>query len=377
MVYRDFNGKQVSLLGYGCMRLPTEDAPNGKKKPIQSVANELLTAAVEGGVTYFDTAYPYTDGNNEAAVAEALKDVREKVTIATKLPIFMVKEAADMERFLDEQLKRLNTEKIDVYLIHGLGLKRLDLFLELGGREFLDKAQADGKIGMAGFSCHDGVDGFKKTLDCYNWGMTQVQYNIMDKFNQASIEGVRYAGKKQVPVVIMEGLRGGDLANAPKAVKEIYDGSGRDWSAPEWGFRFVANEAEIKCILSGMTSMDMLNDNLRIFSGITAPGTFTESDHATCDAVRAMYEKLIQVPCTGCSYCQPCPQNIRIPSIMTQFNRVTMFDAAESAKKSYLNIVKEDRGADRCVRCGLCESKCPQDIRIMDELAKIHSYFTE
>lgn len=376
MVYRDFGtlDRPVSLLGFGCMRLPTESTPDGDKRPIQAEANRLLRAAVNAGVNYFDTAYPYTGGFNEAAVAEALRDVRHQVTIATKLPIFMVKEAADLDRFLNEQLERLQTNKIDIYLIHGLGLKRLDLFLELGGREFLDRALAQGKIGMAGFSCHDGYDGFQKTLDSYDWGMTQVQFNIMDKFNQASVKGIEYAGKKNVPVVIMEGLRGGDLARAPKAVQDIYDATGKGWTAPEWGFRFIADYPQVKCILSGMNTIEQLTDNLRIFSDLV-PNAFTQAEFDVCDRVRETYETLIQVPCTGCSYCQPCPQNVRIPYIMTQYNRVTMFDAMEDSKKLYDDTVASGRGADQCVQCGLCEPKCPQNIPIIEKLQEIHRFF--
>ncbi|MBE5781249.1 MAG: aldo/keto reductase [Clostridiales bacterium] len=376
MQYRSFrDGTKASLLGYGCMRIPSETI-NGKQVSIQKEADRLLMAAFEGGINYFDTAYPYVDGSNEAAVGRALKPVRDQVHIATKLPINMLKEKADIARIFHEQLTRLETDYIDVYLLHDMRMKYMDMFREFGGFEFLEKALADGKIRKIGFSSHDNNENFKKILDSYHWDMCQIQFNILDIDFQAGLDGLRYAGEKDIPVVIMEGLRGGDLANAPKAVQEIYDATGKGWSAPEWGFRFVANYAEVMTILSGMTTMEMLNDNLRIFDSLT-PGCVSEEDAAVYDAVRETYHKLIQVPCTTCKYCQPCPKGVTIPQIFTQFNRTTMFNNTASPRRHYGEMLKSGNAADQCVRCGLCETKCPQSIAIMDELMRAHEYFTK
>ncbi|MDL2225682.1 aldo/keto reductase [Eubacteriales bacterium OttesenSCG-928-M02] len=379
MQYRDFgNGQQTSLLGMGVMRFPTEPTEDGGKKPIQEVANELVKAAIDRGITYFDSAYVYSGGHADAALGKAIGAYRHEATIATKLPSSIVEKTEDFQRFLDEQLEHLNTDIIDVYLMHGLGVKRLDKMIELGMREFLDDALASGKVGRVAFSNHDGVEGFMRTLDSYdNWGMAQVQYNILDKYQQASIKGLDYAYDKGVPIVVMEGLRGGDLANAPEAVKARYEKEGKDWSPVEWAFRFIADHPAVRCILSGMTEVSQIEENAAIFDRLPQPGNMTEAEEKCYDDVREIYQNLIQVPCTSCNYCQPCPQNIRIPGIFTQYNRVTMFNNEAGARADYKKIVDEGRGADQCIRCGVCETKCLQGVNIMDDLEKAHTFFTK
>ena len=379
MQYRELGSLgKVSLLGMGIMRIPAEPTAEGGERPIQAITDELVKTCIENGVNYFDTARAYHDGNNERSLGIAIAPYREKALIATKLAMGYVHEYADYMRELDKSLERLQTDHIDVYLMHNLGLKRLDAMLELGITRFLDEALACGKIRMAGFSCHNGYEGYKKTLDSYDWGMVQVQYNILDKFNQATIQGLDDAYQKGTSVVIMEGLRGGDLARVPKSVQDIYDATGLKRTPPEWGFRFVADHPAVKCILSGMTAREQLEENLKIFDTLPPAGSMTEEESAMYDDIRAIYAGLINVGCTGCHYCEPCPQDVYIPAIFSQYNRVSMFDAEEAARETYLDILnKQGRGVDKCVQCGLCETKCPQGVPIMEKLKEAHAFFTK
>jgi len=371
------DGTKVSLLGMGIMRMPTEPTEDGGERPIQSLTDEMVKLAVEGGINYFDSAYVYNSGNNERAMGKALAPYRDQVMVATKLAMGYVHEYKDFMRQLDEQLDRLQMDYIDYYLMHNLGTKRLNTMLELGILKFLDEAKAQGKIRHAGFSCHNGFEGYKKTLDCYDWELTLVQYNILDKHTQVGLKGLDYAYSKNVPVAIMEGLRGGDLVNPPQEALDRYHKADASRSIPQWGFRFVADHPAVKCILSGMTSVEQLKDNLSIFDSLPPAGSMTAEESALYDDIRAIYTKRMRNTCTRCNYCQPCPKDVYIPGIFTSYNRSSMFDAFESAKADYTGILKKGRGSDQCVRCGLCETKCPQGVSIMEDLQKAHEYFTK
>ncbi|MDL2225683.1 aldo/keto reductase [Eubacteriales bacterium OttesenSCG-928-M02] len=377
MQYRDFkNGEQTSLLGLGIMRVPMEDIPDGGKQPQQEATNALVKAAVEGGITYFDSAYVYCGGNADRAMGIALKPYREKVLIATKLPVNKVEKTEDFDRMLAEQLENLGVDKIDVYLMHNVQAKNLEKLMDLGMAQFLDRTLSSGKVGRVAFSNHDGFDGFKKVLDSYDsWGMAQVQYNILDKYQQASAKGLDYAYDKGVPIVVMEGLRGGDLANAPDAVKARYEKEGKDWSPVEWAFRFVTDHPAVSCVLSGMNEQKQIAENLATFDRLPAAGTMTAAEEALFDDVRSIYEDLMAVPCTACNYCQPCPQGVGIPSVFSRMNRASMFNGKAEAQVAYQKMVDEGRGADKCIQCGWCETQCPQGVNIMADLEKTHAYF--
>lgn len=374
MNYRDFPaaGKQVSALGMGCMRLPTL---NEEGHPIdRPEAIRLIRRAIDGGVTYVDTAYGYHDGKSEGLVGEALKDgYRERVTLATKLPVWLVKEHADMEKLLDEQLGRLGVDHVDVYLAHALDGKRFDEMEKLGLLDFMDEMVKKGKIRYPGFSFHDDAAAFRHIVDSYDWKVAQVQMNLLDEFNQATMDGVRYAASKGIRLVVMEPVRGGALVKGvPEEVKALYEEGAPGRSAAEWAFRWLIDKPEFMTILSGMSTEKQVDDNLRIF-GAADVGCLTEAEKDVVTRVRKAYEARIKVGCTGCEYCMPCPQGINIPLIFKSYDTASMFGDAEGFKRQYNTRIEVKASA--CVGCESCVSACPQHFAtpIPEMLRRIHA----
>lgn len=373
MKYRDFPaaGRQVSALGMGCMRMPTleqEGNPIDRPKAI-----ELIRHLIDNGVTYVDTAYPYHDGKSEELVGEALKDgYRERVVLATKLPVWLVKEHADMERYLDEQLRRLGTDHVDIYLAHALDAQRFDEMVKLDLFGFMDEMVKKGKIRYPGFSFHDDAAVFRRIVDSYDWKVAQVQMNLLDEFNQATMEGVRYAAGKGIRIVVMEPVRGGALVKSvPDEIRALYESGAPGRSAAEWAFRWLIDKPEFMTILSGMSNLEQADDNLRIFSAAEA-GCLTESEKSVLEKVRKTYEARIQVGCTGCEYCMPCPQGINIPQIFKGYDTASMFgDFADFCKR--YNAMEVNASA--CVGCESCVDACPQHFKtpIPEMLKKIHA----
>ena len=373
MNYRDFPaaGKKVSALGMGCMRMPTlneEGHPIDRPKAI-----ELIRHAIDGGVTYVDTAYGYHDGKSEGLVGEALKDgYRERVTLATKLPVWLVKERADMERLLDEQLARLGTDHVDIYLAHALDGKRFDEMQKLGLLEFMDEMVEKGKIRYPGFSFHDDAAAFRHIVDSYDWKVAQVQMNLLDEFYQATMDGVRYAASKGIRVVVMEPVRGGALVKSvPEEVKALYAAGAPGRSAAEWAFRWLIDKPEFMTILSGMSTLEQVDDNLHIFSAADV-GCLTDAEKDVLTNVRKAYEARIKVGCTGCEYCMPCPQGINIPQIFKSYDTASMFGDYEGFRKQYNSL---DVNASACVGCESCVGACPQHFAtpIPEMLGRIHA----
>lgn len=372
MKYRDFPaaGKQVSALGMGCMRMPTL---NEEGNPInRPEAIRLIRHLIDGGVTYVDTAYGYHNGNSEGLVGEALKDgYRERVTLATKLPVWLVKERADMERLLDEQLARLGVDYVDIYLAHALDGKGFDRVAALGLLEFMDEMVAKGKIRYPGFSFHDDYEPFRHIIDSYDWKVAQVQMNVLDEFNQATMEGVRYAASKGIRIVVMEPVRGGALVRGvPDEIKALYEAGAPGRSAAEWAFRWLIDKPEFMTILSGMSNQEQADDNLRIFDEADV-GCLSEAEKDVLTQVRKAYEARIKVGCTGCEYCMPCPQGINIPKIFKSYDTASMFGDDAGFRKQYNEM---DVNASACVSCGACVSACPQHFKtpIYEMLQKIH-----
>lgn len=365
-------GEKVSALGFGCMRLPTRDD--------QSIdvdeATRMLRFAIDNGVDYVDTAWGYHNGQSEPFVGSALQDgYRDKVNLATKLPSWLIKCREDMDYYLNEQLRRLRTDVIDFYLIHALNrrywknLKEHDIF------EFMDSALASGRIRHIGFSFHDTLDVFKEIIDSYGWEFCQIQYNFVDTEHQAGLEGLKYAAGKGIGVAVMEPLRGGKLAtNVRDDILSIWNSSGIDRTPAAWALRWVWNDPDVGVVLSGMSTMDQVRENIET-AREASPYSMSSSELAIVDRVREEYKKRIKVSCTGCSYCMPCPSGVAIPTCFDFFNDAYMFDSIEDHKKAYLRSVKKENRASLCVECGRCEELCPQNIPIIEQLKEVSSLF--
>ncbi|NPV09783.1 MAG: aldo/keto reductase [Anaerolineae bacterium] len=372
MQYRNFGrmGWKVSALGFGCMRLPTTGEYANIDEP---EAIRMLHYAIDHGVNYVDTAYGYHGGNSERLLAKALRGgYREKVKLATKLPPPLVETAADFDRLLNEQLSKLQTEHIDVYLLHGLRASRWEQLRQLDVLGWADGAMADGRIGCLGFSFHDSTEVLRQIVDAYdNWAMCQVQYNFMDVNRQAGTEGVRYAASKGLAVVVMEPLLGGRLVNPPKAVREVWDAAGADRTPVEWALQWLWDQPEISVVLSGMSTMQQVRENVESASR-SGVRHLTDEEREVVARAREAYQGLTQVPCTGCEYCMPCPQGVNIPRNFRIYNEGYMYNQADEARRNYARMAEEER-ASLCAQCRQCEDLCPQNIEISQWLPKVEA----
>lgn len=376
MLYRTMpkNGDALSILGFGCMRLPMAD---GKIDEARAIAQ--IRGAIDNGVNYVDTAWPYVGGDSEPLLGKALGNgYRDKVKLATKLPTWLIHDRADMDHYLSAQLQRLGTDHIDYYLVHSLEGPSWDRLESLGIREFLDQAKADGRIVNAGFSFHGLREDFKRIIDAYDWIFCQIQYNLLDQQFQAGTEGLEYAAAKKLGVVIMEPLRGGSLAltTPPPAVAALWDEATVKRAPVDWALRWVWNHPGVTVVLSGMNEEAHIAQNL-VIADQALPNSLTDAELALVDRVAAQYKELMQVGCTGCAYCMPCPQGVQIPKCFDFFNRMHMFGNVEEAKMMYISFgaglagTNEPGFASQCVACGACLKKCPQHIAIPDELKRV------
>ncbi len=363
----------VSVLGFGCMRLPVLEGDPTRID--EGRATSLLRAAIDGGVNYVDTAYPYHGGQSEPFVGRALKDgYRARVQLATKCPTWAVQAEADWERYLDEQLGRLQTDRVDFYLLHALSGERWETVKRFDGLGALERAKADGRIAHAGFSFHGSPDAFAEIVEGYDWDFCQIQFNLLDVDFQAGCDGLRLAASRRIGVIAMEPLRGGLLAGEqPVPVREIYASAGRRWSSAEWAWRWVWHHSDVVTALSGMNTEQQLRENLAVASAAEAGG-MDKGDLAAADSVRRFYAGRMTVPCTTCGYCTPCPNGVAIPDVFAMTNTAAMFDARDRISRLYKGmLVAGGRGADACIECGECEPKCPQAIPIPDALAEAHA----
>lgn len=367
MQYRtDRKGNKLSILGYGCMRF----ARKGTGIDLDKAEKEVM-AAIDKGVNYFDTAYVYV--GSEAALGEILhrNNCRDKINIATKLPHYMIKSKNGLEKYFAEQLKRLKTDHVDYYLMHMLtDIATWDKLKALGIEEWIDEKLEKGQIRNIGFSYHGNTDMFIKLLDAYDWDFCQIQYNYIDEHSQAGRRGLDYAHKKGIPVFIMEPLRGGRLVNLlPEKAKDLFSQDSRKRSPAEWAFRWLWNQPEVICVLSGMNSLEMVEENIRVASEVKV-GEFTETDFALIDQVRNEVNKNIKVGCTGCGYCMPCPKGVDIPGAFHSYNSIYS-ENKNSARRDYIMCTlmrKTPSSASLCSECGKCEQHCPQHIGIREEL---------
>ena len=378
MQYRSFPripGLEISVLGFGCMRLPVLDGD--MKRIDEGTAQAMLRQAIAAGVNYVDTAYPYHGGQSEPFVGRALKDgYRAKVRLATKLPVWLVEAERDWERLLDEQLKKLDTDHIDFYLIHALNAERWNTVRRFEGLRALERARRDGRIGHIGFSMHDSLGVFKTIVDGYDWEFCQIQYNFIDQQFQAGTEGLRYAAERRIGVIVMEPLRGGTLAAAqPEDVQKLWDRS-PGASPADWALRWVWDHPQVVTALSGMGTASQVAENLA--SAHTAKaGGLDAGALARIEQVRAIYASRVRVPCTTCGYCAPCPNGVTIPEVFSAYNTGSMFGIWKSAAWQYDTFIAgPGHGADQCLACGECEGKCPQQIPIVEKLAEAHAALT-
>jgi predicted aldo/keto reductase-like oxidoreductase len=343
----------------------------------------MIRYAADHGVTYFDTAYGYHNKTSEEVLGEALEGGRrERVKIATKQPFGVMQDLGsgggktlleNARRNLEAALKKLRTAYIDVYLIHNIGARDWEAIKAAGVIEEYEKFRAEGLIGAIAFSYHGDYAGFKPVLDYYDWGMCQIQQNLIDVDREATEQAIRDAGKKGCALVIMEPLRGGNLAVPPAPVQAIYDTYREKRSGVEWAFRHVLNYPEVSTILSGVSTMEQLKDNIDIFS---KPGAAAESlsgeEKRLIARVREQYLSMKSISCTGCEYCLPCPQGVNIPQVFGKYNDGVMFGTFEPSRRSYMFQVRSKQDAGLCVKCGACEKKCPQHIGIVKELETAH-----
>ncbi len=357
---------QASAFGLGCMRF--NGAASGDSIIDEQKAVSLIRRAIDGGVTYLDTAYVYLDKTSEIVLGKALQDgYREKVTIATKMPMEAVHDRASMEALLNEELRKLQTDHIDFYLMHGINKEKWEYFKSIGAPEFFDEMKKAGKIRYKCFSFHGSYEDFEAVINDWDWDMVQIQYNFMDVDNQAGTKGLELAGKKGIPVVIMEGLLGGRLSKAPANVQALYDAFPVKRSPVEWAFRWLCNHPEVSVVLSGCNEAEQIDDNLRIFDTVES-GIMTPEELKLMENVRAAYLSRTKIGCTGCRYCMPCPNGVNIPGIFSAWNNVSLYDTDPRWDWGLRQIRQNGAGADKCVGCGACEAACPQHLGIIDAL---------
>ena len=378
MQYRKF-GKldwKPSALGFGCMRLPTTD-PGERTSIDEDLATQMVRYAIDHGVNYVDTAYPYHSGESERFVGRVLQDgYREKVHLATKMPMWAVDSKETLDRILNEQLEKLQTDHIDFYLFHGLRRSRWETVQQFDMLRWAEKALADGRIRHLGFSFHDDFDAFKMIVDATDlWTFCQIQYNYMDINNQAGTKGLRYAASKGLAVVIMEPILGGRLVNPPQPVQDIWDSAPVRRKPADWALQWLWNQPEVSVVLSGMSTMQHVTENVESASN-SGMDILAAEELAIVDRVRAKYEELCPIPCTKCEYCLPCSVELKIPNLFDILNRATMYNKFDEARRRYERMSDEEK-ASACIQCRECEDKCPQSIPISEWMIVVHDVLGE
>lgn len=383
MLYRKFPrcSHDISILGFGCMRLPSSDDQQVGGSVDEQKAVAMIRTAVDGGVNYIDTAYPYHNGESEKIVGKALEEgYRDRVFLATKLPSWLITSREDMDRYLDEQLARLATDQIDFYLLHGLSSETWENLVRLGVLEFLDSARADGRIRYPAFSFHDKFPAFKAIVDAYEWIFAQIQYNYMDEENQAGTKGLTYAADQGLGIVVMEPLRGGLLSGDVPAIHQHLLNAPIRRTPSEWGLQWVWNHPEVTVVLSGMSSMEQVQDNLTC-AAQGLPDSLSSKELEVVEKMRDTFASRVKIPCTGCRYCMPCQNGVDIPECFNYYNQAYTYEAEEKAKGVYLWALNGTFSggiagyASCCVQCGECEDVCPQGLPIRKNLQDVAEFF--
>lgn len=360
-------GIETSFLGFGCMRFPvTKDG-----KIDEAEAERMLDRAYAAGVNYFDTAYPYHGGESELVVGKVMKKYdRGSFYLATKLPCWEVKKLEDVDRLFNEQLKKLQTEYTDFYLMHALNRDRFREMAELGCVERLEQLKAEGRIKYLGFSFHDGYSAFENIINYRDWDFCQIQLNYMDANEQAGLKGYKLAEEKQVPLVIMEPVKGGSLAAFPEDITQMYHELNPAASMASFALRWVGSLPGVKVVLSGMSTMEQVEDNLKTFGEFKA---LSEKEKDTVDKVVALINSRVQNGCTGCGYCMPCPAGVEIPRNFRTWNTYHMYRNYNMVKDEWEKHLGEEHKAKNCIKCGKCEQVCPQKLSIRADLEKVQA----
>ncbi len=363
-------GRRLSVLGLGCMRLPVHGEGYSPIDEEASIA--LLRRAVDLGVNYLDTAPTYHDGTSESFVGKALLGgYREKVAIATKMSRKCVSSREECRALIQDQLRRLQTEHIDLYLLHNVTKDSWRFFDEVGALDLIERARERGELGMVGFSSHEEAEFFKDLVDAHDWDFCQIQFNYADRYIQAGESGLEYARSKGLEVVVMEPLKGGMLARDDLPYMQTFKDSGRDWSPAEWSLRWIWNRPEISVVLSGMNTLGQLEENCRVAME-SGPGMMGAEDLMVIDQAKEALDEAVSVACSGCAYCLPCPEGVNIPRMFTLYNNHVLGGGHTWGRNMYNFSTAAGERAGNCISCGECEERCPQDLKVSELMPRIH-----
>jgi predicted aldo/keto reductase-like oxidoreductase len=378
MKYRKFGRTDwnVSALGFGAMRLPIKGADTAKINEAEAI--RMIRYAIDHGVNYVDTAYPYHGGNSEVLVGKALENgYREKVRLATKMPTWLVNSQQDMDKFLRIQLRRLQVDQIDFCLLHGLRKKVWPKLRRLGVFDWAERKMRQGKIGYLGFSFHDEYLLFKKIIDSYDWPFCQIQYNYVDTEYQAGRRGLKYAASKGMAIIVMEPIAGGNLAvTPPKDIQAIWNRAGLQFEPAKLALQWVWNHPEVSVVLSGMSTLKQVKENLKT-ANMSMPGTLTQKELRIFDRVAKRYNELGFLGCTGCRYCMDCPQGVSIPQILSLYNEYLAKGRDNEIKRKYWEQIAPQNRAKLCIRCRRCEKLCTQHLPIGEILSRASWVFDQ
>ncbi len=369
MEYRKMEriGVKTSLLGFGCMRFPRKEDGSINEE----LAAEMLETAYQSGVNYFDTAYGYHGGESERFTGRVLDRFdRNSYYLATKLPCWLVHTREDVRRLFNEQLQKLNKEHVDFYLLHSLNKGQFDRMVSLGVLDVLDDLRKEGRIRYIGFSFHDSFDAFKYILEYRDWDFCQIQLNYMDTDIQAGLKGYELTEKLNIPLIVMEPVKGGSLARLPENVEGILKEVDPDRSTASWALRWVASLPNVKVVLSGMSDMDQVRDNLKTFDDFKS---LSDKEKQAVDAVVQAMRSRVKNGCTGCAYCMPCPSGVDIPENFRIWNEYGIYNNAGSTKWRWENQIDDSAKARNCIECGKCEEACPQNLSIREDLKTLQA----
>lgn len=370
-----FKDTKLSRLGLGTMRLPVKGIIKREANPIidYKEAQKLVDFAIENGINYFDTAYMYHAGKSEKFIGTALsKYPRESYYLVDKLPIWMCKKPADMEKIFSNQLKRTGTPYFDNYLLHSLDKNNFEKCEKFGAYDFLIEKQKQGLIKNIGFSFHGTIDDLKHIVASHHWDFAQIQLNYLDWKNQDAKTQYEILTDAGIPVIVMEPVRGGKLADIPKDAEQLFKNINSDASAASWAIKFVANLPNVVTILSGMNSIEQLQDNINTLTDFKP---LTDSELQTCFNVASIINKKDVIPCTGCDYCADCPKGVKISTVFACYNEYKNGDISQEESKRKYSEIPAEHNADVCIKCGKCASHCPQSIKIPEKLEELKSFF--